>query len=131
MEFVAFGIVSASLGGMLFFGAIIAPLLFSRLSEADSGGFVRAMFPRYYLVFGIASLAAAIFAALDGAVVSAIILFVIFLGFAVARQILMPAINRARDSGDEIRFERLHKGSVYLNAVQLVGFVATLFMIAR
>jgi hypothetical protein len=41
----------------------------------------------------------------------------------VARQILMPAINTARDSGAKARFDRLHGLSVALNMVQLAAVV--------
>jgi hypothetical protein len=44
------------------------------------------------------------------------------------RQLLMPAINRATDSGDRLRFKWLHGASVL---VTLSHIVATGWLLAR
>ena len=49
---------------------------------------------------------------------------------SVARQILMPAINAARDAGAKLRFDRLHGLSVALNMVQLVAVIVVLVRLA-
>ncbi|MEE3110181.1 MAG: DUF4149 domain-containing protein, partial [Pseudomonadota bacterium] len=38
-----------TLGGLLFFPAVVAPTVFKSLPEAEAGHFLRALFPRYYL----------------------------------------------------------------------------------
>ena len=46
------------LGAMLFFAAVVAPLVFTGLDAATAGRFIRRMFPWYYLaIFVLASLA--------------------------------------------------------------------------
>jgi hypothetical protein len=112
-------------GGMVFFAAGVAPLVFKHLPEATAGPFIRRVFPVYYLIcFGFASLAA--LAATATHPVDAAGLALIALGFLFARQVLMPAINRARDrhqDGDSragTKFERLHRGSIWLNGGQAI-----------
>lgn len=57
-------LVAASFGSMLFFTAVVAPLIFTRLPEEVSGPFIREVFPGYYLALGLAT-GLATFAALD------------------------------------------------------------------
>ena len=76
-EFAA-AIALASLGAMLFFSAAVAPTVFKVLPEDHAGAFLRAVFPRYFLINGLAAtvaglvafeLAASIILLLSGAVV--------------------------------------------------------------
>ncbi|MEM8877984.1 MAG: DUF4149 domain-containing protein [Pseudomonadota bacterium] len=119
---------AASAAIIVFFGAGIAPVIFGRLSEADAGRVVRAVFPRYYLILGVLTAGAALAASLAMPFV-AIFYAACAIGFVFARQVLMPRINTHRDAmlaGDASAgalFESLHKRSVQLNMVQLV-FVA-------
>ncbi|MEO1067026.1 MAG: DUF4149 domain-containing protein [Pseudomonadota bacterium] len=129
MIWLAFALTAGTTGAMIFFGAVVAPTAFTKLSEEQAGLFVRTLFPRYYLAFGITTLLATIPAFLVGALWSGVLLALICLGFVIARQVLMPAINAAKDAGEMKRFDQLHKTSVYLNMVQLVGLLAALFMI--
>ena len=47
-------------GSMLFFSAVVAPLVFIRLEAATAGQFIRGLFPSYYLfVLALAAIAAA------------------------------------------------------------------------
>jgi hypothetical protein len=120
-------------GGMVFFGIIMAPLVFTRLDAATAGRFIRATFPRYYLYVLIsAALGAAAFAATDpwaGLVLAVIAVTTLWL-----RQGLMPHINRLRDAelaGDAAAaraFARAHRLSVLVNQVQLL---AALGVVAR
>ena len=52
--------VSALWGGMLFFAAVFAPLVFIKLDAETAGRFIRQVFPVYYLSMGIVSAVAAI-----------------------------------------------------------------------
>ena len=49
MESIALYIVAATLGAMLFFAAGVAPTVFQALPAEHAGGFLRKLFPRYYL----------------------------------------------------------------------------------
>ena len=123
------------LGGMVFFGAVMAPLVFTRLDAATSGPFIRATFPRYYLyVLVAAALGAFGLAALD--LVSAAILAVVAGVTAWLLWGLMPRINALRDAelaGDAAaapRFAQLHRASVSMNMVQLLAVAFALSRVA-
>lgn len=123
------------LGGMVFFGAVMAPLVFTRLDAAASGPFIRATFPRYYLYVIIAAASGALglavadsFSAAVLAVVAAVTLWL--------RQGLMPRINALRDAdlggdaGAASRFARLHRLSVMANGVQLLAVLGVMVRVA-
>ncbi len=124
------GVLGALIGSMLYFAAIVAPTVFQALPAEHAGKFLRRLFPRYYAWgFGVAALAtllAVIASAAPGAIA---VCALIALGFIVARQVLVPRINRARDAGlagddaADRRFARLHRLSVLLNAAQLLAAI--------
>jgi len=134
-ELVAIGVLLTAmlLGGMLFFSAVMAPQIFIRLEAETAARFIRGVFPWYYLfIIVVAVLATAAFAGVD--IVPASVTSAVVLSTLVSRQMLMPAINRARDrqlDGDleaGRRFNRLHRLSVAINTVQIVGL---LFVLGR
>jgi hypothetical protein len=94
------GGLALTFGGMTFFSAVMAPLVFTKLPAETAGAFIRAVFPWYYLSLGAATLVA-LLALLPGVTGSApwkaILTALILLGFIYARQVLMPRINQARD----------------------------------
>ena len=115
------------LGGMIFFAAVMAPLVFTKLAAAQAGTFIRAVFPVYYLYVlvtsGVAALALvpALATRWDGAVMGVVAVLTIWL-----RQGLMPRMNTFGDaarSGDgtaKRRFDAAHRMSVALNMVQII-----------
>jgi Domain of unknown function (DUF4149) len=113
------------LGSMAFFSTVIAPLIFLKLDGAVAGRFIRQVFPWYYLVVIILSALAAL-CVTASRMSDAVALAAIAIAGLVARQILMPKINRARDAvlaGDrssQTSFSRLHRLSVYINAAQMI-----------
>lgn len=127
--------LSLALGGMVFFAAVVAPMVFTKLPFEHAGRFIRALFPNYYLwvlacsaaaavaLFPLAKEAAGIMAASAG------------LTFWL-RQVLMIRINRASDlaqAGDAAakrEFDRMHRLSVIANLVQMVAIAAVLAMFA-
>jgi hypothetical protein len=132
IAFVALLLTAILLGGMLFFSAAFAPLVFMKLPGETAGRFIRQVFPVYYSSGAAVALGAALvsFWSLPG-------LFMALVGvaFLAARFWLMPEINRHRDrglAGDAAamaRFERLHGASVALNAVQILGVLAAFALI--
>ena len=112
------------LGGMTFFAAVVAPLVFTRLG-AGSGPFIRQVFPVYYVwVLGCSAAAAAALLPIDGlaaALMAGCAALTLWL-----RQVLMPTINRLSDAsqaGDADagrRFNRLHRLSVAANLGQML-----------
>jgi hypothetical protein len=117
-------------GGMVFFAAVMTPLIFTHLPAKTARGFIRAVFPVYYAYTGFLMLAAALCllslpAASFALVVSAGLTF-------WSRQWLMPRINRLSDraqSGDlsaERGFDLAHRASVMINLLQLISLAGLL-----
>lgn len=125
----AMALAAVCLGAMLFFSAGVAPVIFRVLDEQAGGRFVRALFPVYYAACGATAALASLFAIGTWA---GWVLIAVAAGFVWLRQRLMPAINRARDrqlEGDADagrRFDRLHRLSVLVNAVQLVALIVVI-----
>lgn len=126
--------VGAVFGGMVFFAGVFAPLVFIKLEAATAGRFIRDVFPVYYVSMGVASTLAAVALAWSAAhgVWDVAVLATVAVAFWVARTVLMPAVNAARDAqlagdaGAGKRFDRLHRTSVAVNAVQLVAVLVVL-----
>ena len=111
-------LAAALFGGMTLFSAGFAPVLFKQLPEAQVRPLLRGTFPYYYAAV-IALALAATLAALPVSTPAAILLGSIALTTVYARQILMPRINAASDTGDTRAFGLRHGGSVVLQLVQI------------
>ncbi len=115
------------LGAMLFFAAVVAPLVFAHFPEDEAGAFIRRLFPRYYDVLAIVSALAAVLAlgTLEGVILAAVAAL-----FVLSRFWLMPRINAARDMGAAAvnRFESLHRASVVINLVQMVALLGVMVL---
>ena len=118
-------------GGMAFFAAVLAPLVFRLLPAEQAGRFLRGIFPRYYLwVLGTSAAACvALFplSKLDSGIMAAIAALTFWL-----RQVLMPRINalsdlaKAGDAEAQRAFSFTHRLSVAANLLQLVAAGAVL-----
>ena len=128
-------LTAALFGSMLFFSFVMAPLIFTQLDEATAGRFIRAVFPWYYVVLGKLSMLAGILLFLAAPLEAGVMLGIASLAL-FSRQILMPRINRLRDralEGDreaDRQFNHLHRLSVAINMVQLVGVTTVLILLA-
>lgn len=129
-------LVASAWGGMLFFAGIFAPSVFGFLKADVAGGFIRRLFPIYYLVIGLICVIAAVclFFQWPETVLDVTFLLVVVVGFVVARQYMMPKINHLRDAalgGDskaERGFNYWHQASVWLNSIQML---LILFVLVR
>jgi hypothetical protein len=137
-EIIAGLALALTFGGMSFFSAVMAPLVFTQLPFDTAAGFIRRVFPWYYLVMGLCALVALGGLWLSGAPAWASALTaLVVLGFAFARQVLMPRINAARDgelageAGAARRFQTLHRVSVVINAAQWIAVLAVLIAVLR
>jgi len=122
---VIFALLATSLlfGGMVLYSFGFAAFVFSALPPDLARGIIRKAFPHFYVfVIGLALTAAALTGVSD--VISTGLLVFIGLTAWPARQILMPAINRATDNGAKARFQWLHGASVVLTLVH-IGLAAT------
>ena len=130
--------LSLTFGGMTFFSIVVASLVFTKLPPETAGGFIRQMFPWYYLTMGattLLALVAMIPAQHEGPASEGVLTLAVLSGFIFARQVLMPSINRARDAelaGRETagrRFARLHRTSVLINGLQWLATLAALVLV--
>lgn len=125
--------LTAWVGSILFFSFGVAPVIFRVLSAQDAGRFVRALFPRYFMWGAIAgAIALPAFVAVPlcypeyrgpAIAIQSLVILACILVMLYAANSLTPAINAARDAGDSssVRFQRLHRRSVVLNALVLAS----------
>jgi len=106
-------------GGMVLFSFGFAAFLFSALPTDVARKTIRRAFPHFYVfVIATALLASSLIWSRDAFAAS--LLAFVALTTVPARQVLMPAINLATDSGEKARFNRLHAGSVVLTLLHIV-----------
>jgi len=113
-------------GGMAFFAALIAPIVFRVLPGEMAGRFIRSVFPPYYLWVLATSAAACValfpLSKADAGTMAAIAGLTVFL-----RQVLMPRINalsdrlKAGDASAQRGFDTGHRLSVAANLLQLIA----------
>ena len=133
--FIALIAIGLALGGMVFFAAIIAPTTFKNLDEVNAGKLIRAIFPQYYVFVAMTSVVGAI-AIFSYSYYAASGLSISSFAAIFAWRVLMPKINNARDlalDGDkkaDKTFELLHRGSVWLNFLGLLGVIAATLILA-
>jgi len=106
---------------MIFFPLVVATSLFKVLDEKQSSNFLRIFFPKYYLFGFVLSLIGLILSLYDENKLSILTFLLIMIGFIFSRQVLMPIINKARDMNNENKFNKLHKLSVFINFLQIIG----------
>lgn len=128
LEIATLLILAALFGGMVAFSVLFAPLVFIKLEAATAGGFIRQVFPWYYLYVLVTAALGAVGLALIGAgwwavgVAAAIALLAFY-----TRWFLMAEINRLRDrelAGDAAagaKFKTRHRLSVWINAAQMIA----------
>lgn len=81
------------MGVMIFFSVAVAPTIFKTLPPEWAGVYVRAFFPKYYAVLGIACLAAALLTNLPTIKHTA---FTCAALFALSLFVLTPRVNAAK-----------------------------------
>jgi len=129
------GLLSAALlfGGMTFFSAVVAPLIFMQLDAEGARRLLRGLFPVYFLVVAIAAAIAA-GALVDIRVIDAAVMGGVCVAALAVRFWLLPRTQRLRDrsqTGDaaaEAEFQRLHRLSTSINLAQIL---ASAFVLLR
>ena len=122
----------ASLGAMLFFSAVIAPTVFQTLPEDHAGSFLRAVFPKYFLINGAAAIISGLLA-FDGLISPVLILA----GIAMigVRYVAIPVINEARDrmlagaAGADKKFALWHRISVIVNVIEMLCLASAIYVL--
>ena len=118
---------AANIGFMVMFSAVVAPTVFTVLSQKAAGAYLRKLFPRMFMFGFITSSCAALAALLDSHSLTAIISVLVALSFLGNAFILTPQINKYRDAllaGDaaaKTMFGRLHLLSVAVFLGQLLA----------
>jgi hypothetical protein len=114
-------------GGMVLYSFGFAAFLFTALPPDVAGRTIRRAFPMFYLfVLGCSAAAAVVLWA--GHLPGAGLLALVGCTVLPTRQLLMPAINRATDTGAKGRFKALHGLSV---AITLAHIALTGTVLAR
>lgn len=129
LEILALLVVALLFGGMTLYSFGFAAFLFTALPGPVAGSALRRAFPHFYLfVLVTAALAALLVCSHDST--SALWLAGIVVTTAPARQLLMPAINTATDTGAKTRFKVLHSVSVLISVAHIViaGYVLVRFI---
>ena len=121
-------LTAAILSFMIFFPAVVATSVFNVLDEKASSKFLRIFFPKYYLFGFILSCLGLLTSILKQDKISLFFFIFISLSFIFSKQILMPMINKAKDESKEIKFNKLHKLSVFINLLQIISCVVLLVM---
>lgn len=129
MESVALLLSSLLFGGMTLYSFGFAAFVFSALPPDLSGNTIRQAFPHFYIfVLATSTISATFLYFLDP--VAAAVMVIISVTTIPTRQVLMPAINKASDSGARQRFTILHSLSVLITLGQIIGsgYVLTRFV---
>jgi hypothetical protein len=114
-------------GGMVLYSFGFDAFLFTELPPEVAGRTIRRAFPMFYLfVLGCSATAAGVLWA--GHLPGAGLLALVAVTVLPTRQLLMPAINRATDTGAKGRFKTLHGLSV---AITLTHIALTGTVLAR
>ena len=116
-------------GGMILYSFGFAAFLFTALPANVAGQTIRRAFPHFYLFVMLSAAAAAGLVWAHDALAAGLLALIVVTTLP-ARQILMPAINRATDAGAKSRFKWLHGLSVAITLVHigLAGVVLTRFL---
>ena len=121
-------LIAISLGTMLFFSFMIAPVIFKVLDANNAGKFVRKIFPHYYLInLIVLSIAVLLLFYISSINLDFYITLVITILFAVSLFVLMPLINKLRDNKEDRKFKYSHTLSVVINFIQIIGLIYLLF----
>jgi len=119
IEIAALLVTALLFGGMVLYSFGFAAFLFTALPSEVAGPTIRRGFPLFYLFVLITAALAAILT-WPGDQTNAVLLALVALTTIPTRQILMPAINKATDSGAKQRFKVLHTVSVLITLVHMV-----------
>ena len=121
MENLTQNILAISLGMMIFFSFVLAPMIFKILDPENAGKFVRKIFPYYYFVnLVFLSVAVVLFFIVSSFSINFYTTLALVFSFVFAQFILMPLINRLKDNNQEKKFKYAHGFSVVINFAQMV-----------
>ena len=110
--------VASLFGGMLLFAGGFGTLAFKLLDKATARSLIRDTFPYFYLyVLANSGIAAVLSFFINK--MAFILLIIIFVTTIPNRQFLMPAINKAADTGNKKTWGMLHGLSVIITVAHI------------
>ncbi len=113
-------------GGMLFFGAVMAPLVFTRLPLDVAGPFIRTAFPFYYAYILATSGLALVGFLLRRLAFSALVPGGTFAATIWAWFWLIPRLDAYRAAGNMAAFNHGHTLSVWVDGIELLAVLTLL-----
>lgn len=120
--FQSFAVLATALlfGGMTLYSFGFAAFLFTAFPAGQAGAALRKAFPWFYVfVIATAALAALLWWPHD--TMKATLMATVAVSTVPVRQVLMPAINRATDTGHRQRFKWLHGLSVAVTLAHIAA----------
>ena len=121
-------LIAISLGVMLFFSFVIAPVIFKVLDTNNAGKFVRKIFPHYYLInLVFLSVVVLLLLYISSVNLDFYITLVVAILFAFSLFVLMPLINKFKENKEERKFKYSHALSVIINFIQIIGLIYLVF----
>tara|TARA_B100000676_G_C17464805_1_gene525577 strand:- start:180 stop:569 length:390 start_codon:yes stop_codon:yes gene_type:complete len=119
-----FYLSSAILGIMLFFSFVVAPVTFTSLNEENARRFIRKIFPFYYNVnLAISALITLILFFIKSFKLDFFLIFSVTVLFALSNFVLMPLINKYKDTNQDKKFKFSHFISVVINFIQIIFLI--------
>ena len=120
-------LTSVILGTMVFFSFVVAPVTFTTLNEENARKFIRKIFPYYYLYnLTISILTILSFVFIKKFSIDFYLISLIAILFVISNFVLMPLINKYRDTNQDKKFKYSHFISVVINFVQMILLVLIL-----
>tara|TARA_B100000925_G_scaffold35435_1_gene23306 strand:+ start:866 stop:1255 length:390 start_codon:yes stop_codon:yes gene_type:complete len=127
IEQVGLYLTSVILGIMVFFSFVVAPVTFTTLNEENARKFIRKIFPYYYLFnLTISILTIFTFIIIQKFSIEFYLISFIAILFIISNFILMPLINKYRDTNQDKKFKYYHFASVLINFIQMIILVILL-----
>jgi hypothetical protein len=121
----ALGLASL-VGGMVFFGAIMAPLVFTKLPLDVAGPFIRAAFPFYYGYMIVSAGIGVVGFLCRREMASALVLLIVALVTVWLWAWFIPHLDGLREAGNMVAFNRGHGMSVWIDGAQLIAALGLL-----
>ena len=127
IEQVGLYLTSVILGTMVFFSFVVAPVTFTTLNEENARKFIRKIFPYYYLFNLIISILTILsFIIVKKFSIEFYLISFVTILFVISNFVLMPLINKFRDTDQDKKFKYLHFISVAINFLQMILLVLIL-----
>jgi len=127
IEQISLYLTSVILGTMVFFSFVVAPITFTTLNEKNARKFIRKIFPYYYLFnLTISILTILSFVFIKKFSIDFYLISLIAILFVISNFVLMPLINKYRDTNQDKKFKYSHFISVVINFVQMILLVLIL-----